>query len=183
MWAKPVLSKVRWLVVPHRLREHVTAVKVPQPPSDTCKIGNVTERLSCWSQWLESRTFQLSNDRRWLLQITVRQVPKPGGKACLKRAAQPETVFSIGWDYIINQRWSNHGGWGLASLQNTVLDVCTQVSSCFHHIHSLFLNNGIWGYSVSQSRFAMDSVCVRCVFVLCHFGPFNSAGLPALRRI
>lgn len=75
MLGKHLQMKVKWLSIPHRLTEHVKAVKATQTQSDTCKIGNVTDRFSSWrydrSGWRARLLNHLSNDRWWLLQITI----------------------------------------------------------------------------------------------------------------
>lgn len=44
MCGKHLQMKVKWLSIPHRLTEHVKAVKATQTQSDTCKIEEVEEQ-------------------------------------------------------------------------------------------------------------------------------------------
>lgn len=77
----------------------------------------------------------------WLLLITVQRILKQWGKGMFVEGCttRDRLFYRLG---LGNQskRSSNRGRWGLASLQNTGLDVCARVSSCLHRIHSLFFS-------------------------------------------
>lgn len=132
MRGKRLETDVKWWVIPHRLMEHVKAVKATYAPSGTCKIGNVTERIPSWryehSGW-RARLLKCRSKDRWpLLQITVQRIPKRWGKTWLKGAVKLETVFFfIPRDNLI--LWS--GDWPLHKTR-----ACVWL--CLHHIHSLF---------------------------------------------